>query len=140
MAFDYDVVIDGNEIDKVRFVQFGVRNAVDEITTHPQGATRNNLLVITREHDAATFLWEWAISAKRENRKNGRIEFYDQDKMVLMCEFTNGLVHRYEMSLGENPYDKTAMQLRETVRISTEQLALESMHGRVEHNDSWDVR
>jgi hypothetical protein len=140
MAFDGKVVIDGNEIDKVRNVQFGLRNAVDDVTTRPSGSSRNNLIIIEREHDATTFFWEWAVSAKKENRKNGRIEFWDQDKTVLLAEFTNALVHRYEVALGENPFDRTATQLREVVHISTERLAVESLNGRIEHNDQWDVR
>lgn len=140
MAFDGKVVIDGNEIDKVRDVRFGVKNAVDDITTNPSGSTRNDLISIEREHDASTLFWAWAVSAKKENRKNGRIEFIDQSKTLMIAEFTNGLVHRYEVFLGENPFDRTALQLRERIQISTERLALETLHGRVEHNDQWDLR
>ncbi|MBP6874748.1 MAG: hypothetical protein KBD56_01605 [Candidatus Eisenbacteria bacterium] len=140
MAFDGKVVVDGNEIDKVRDVRFGVRNAVDDITTNPSGSTRNNLIIIEREHDATTNFWAWAVSAKKENRKNGRIEFYDQAKVLMIAEFTNALVHRYEVFLGENPFDRTALQLRERIHISTERLALETPNGRVEHNDQWGVR
>lgn len=140
MAFDGRVVIDGNEIDKIRNVQFGVRNKVDDITTNPSGSSRNNLIIIEREHDQSNFLWEWAVSAKRENRKNGVIEFWDQAQVVLKAEFTNALISDYRVLLGETLYERTATQIRERVEISTEQLALETLGGRVEHSDQWDIR
>ena len=140
MAFDGRVVIDGNEIDKIRNVEFGIRNKVDDITTQPAGSTRNNLIILEREHDGSTFLWEWMISAKKENRKNGQIEFWDQDKTIMTYEFTNAFVTDYKITLGETKYEQTAMQTRERVEISTEKLAIETPNGRVEHSDDWDKR
>ena len=140
MARDVKVVIDGNEIDKVRNVQFGLRNAVEETTTNPNGSSRVNIITIEREHDASTVFWAWAVSAKKGNRKNGRIDFFDQSKVIMTAEFTNGLVHRYQFALGENPFDKTAKQLREIVQISAEKISVETPNGKIEHTDNWDAR
>lgn len=140
MAFDGKVVIDGNEIDKIRNIQFGMKNKVDDQTTNPAGSTRNTLIVIEREHDQSNLFWEWAVSSAKPNRKNGKIELYDQDKTLLVAEFTNAFVHRYEIHTEEASLESTATQIREMIQISTEQLSIETPNGRMDHNDLWDKR
>lgn len=131
---DITIVIDGNTIDKIRNVRFGMQNRVDDHSTQGAGSTRNRLIEIVRAHDAQNFFWEWAVSAVRDNRKNGKITFNEQDQVVLEAEFTNGFVHKYWIKTQERALGSQAMEIRETILISAEVLSL----GSVENSDEWN--
>ncbi len=120
MPRQVEVEIDGNRVQNVLDVQYGLDCAKDSNGAPVDARPRLGSIIISRRSDETTDFWAWSLKPHDEDFKSGKVTFFDprkQSTVLKTVEWSNGFLKSYSESVPNINADRNAPQI-ETMEIS----------------------